>query len=137
MRRYGRIWVVVGVMLACVAAVVMLRQCTRPNPCSLPLPETLVQDAVALLRTDPSAWLPQTQRAVRSAAVLVEQGLVTSAEGCFVLAAQYQREENFAGAEGLYKRAIALRPDWSGRIAGWAISWAGTVLTGTRRPRRR
>ncbi len=113
MKRISMIWLAAGMLLACAAALTAWRFMMPRTEQRLPLPETAVQDAVRLIDADTGLARRETQTAVRTAAVLVEHGLDSSAEGCYVLATQYQREENLSMAEALYKRAIALRPEWS------------------------
>jgi len=77
-----------------------------------------VAEAMALLQEDPGAWAGQTQSAVRIASVHVEQGAIRSAQAYFLLALQYRREANVSASEALYKRAIAVEPEWSWPYAG-------------------
>jgi Flp pilus assembly protein TadD len=88
-----------------------------------PSPGERVAAAIALLEADPAAYLPETQTAVRDAAAAAAAGGVDTAEGWYVLALQYRREQNLESAEALYKRAIALRPDWS-----WPWTGLGVLL---------
>lgn len=88
----------------------------------------LVQAAMALLKQDPSAWRAETRSAIRAASVLVEQGADKSAEGYYLLALQYVREHNAGGAEALFKRAIAARPDWSWPYVGLGNLLGGNML---------
>ncbi len=73
----------------------------------------LLSEALMLLETDPGADSPDTQRALRRAAVAVEDGAIQNAEGYYLLAQQYVREVDFNRAEALFRRAIEGRPDWS------------------------
>lgn len=118
MRKHLIIWSVTLAIVACAAAIVVSRQSLMSQAQNARDAETLVADALRRLADDAAAWQRDTQFAVRAAATEVERGVVRSAEGYFVLAVQYQREENVSGAEALYKRAIALRPDWSWPYAG-------------------
>jgi tetratricopeptide (TPR) repeat protein len=113
MKKHIIIWSITSVLLtaAVVLAIVQGDPYSRPgNP--LEARDTLAR-CMALLQEDPSVREPQTQAAVRAAAVLSEQGQRQTAEAAYVLGLQYLRERNPAGAEALYKRAIILRPDWS------------------------
>lgn len=85
--------------------------------------EDLLGEAIVRLETDPAAWEWETQSAVRAAAVAVESKAIHSAQGYYVLAMQYQREHNVAAAESLFKRAIAVEPDWA-----WAYVGLGNLL---------
>ena len=79
--------------------------------------------AISLLETDPNALRNQTQRAIRAAAVLAESGVVSSAKSAYLLGRQYKREQDFHTAEGLFKKAIALEPEWS-----WPYASLGNLL---------
>ncbi len=107
--------------MAAAAIVLGARQAIAPAKSS---PES-IEEALRLLESDPSVWEPRTRAAVRAAAVLVERGEVRTAEGYYVLALQYMREHNASGAEALFKRAIAARPDWS-----WPYVGLGNLLGG-------
>ncbi len=107
--------------MAAAAIVVGARQAVAPAKAS----EELIAEAIHLLAGDPSAWAPRTRSSIRAAAVLVERGEIRTAEGYYVLALQYMREHNATGAEALFKRAIAVRPDWS-----WPYVGLGTLLGG-------
>ena len=113
MRKHVVIWSVVAVVLAGAVVVTVARRAQAPANALESAPEAAVAEALAALEMDPAAWQRSTQAALRAAAVYVEQGRVRTAEGYYVLAVQYQREQNLSGAEALYKRAIALAPDWS------------------------
>ncbi|MCF6284852.1 MAG: tetratricopeptide repeat protein, partial [Candidatus Hydrogenedentes bacterium] len=81
-------------------------------------PNASIAEAVSLLEDDINFLQHATQTAIRTASVYVERGEVSSAQGAYVLAIQYKREQNFQGAEALFKRAIALDPTWSRPYAG-------------------
>src|SRR5690606_8405023 len=55
--------------------------------------------------------------------VYAENGVVNTAESAYLLARQYEREQNFQGAEGCFKKSIALAPDWS-----WPYAGLGSLL---------
>lgn len=76
-------------------------------------PEIVATAALALLDSDVNAVRGDTQDAIRAAAVLALEGRFSSAQGAYLLGRQYVREENFRAAEGQFKKAIALEPDWS------------------------
>ncbi len=86
-------------------------------------PDALVARAIELLEDDVNILQRETQALIREAAVYVERGTVSSAQGAYLLALQYKREQNFQGAEALFKRAIALDPDWS-----WPYADLGNLL---------
>ena len=110
-----------AVIMAAAAIALGARQAIAPAKSS----PNLVADAVRLLETDPSSWMGATRSAIRAAAVRVERGEVQSAEGYYVLALQYMREHNANGAEALFKRAIAAKPDWA-----WPYVGLGNLLGG-------
>ncbi len=113
MRRHKIIWTITAVVLLSAASVAVLRQAvTSPAPPERSAEELLIA-VLDVLDADPAAWENTTQAMVRRAASRVEAGEIRSAEAYYVLAVQYQREWNLSGAESLYKRAIASRPDWA------------------------
>jgi len=73
--------------------------------------------ALALLENDPGIWEYATQNAVRSAAATLAAGVPKAAGEHFVLAAQYDRESNLAGAEAHLRRAIQADPQWAAPYA--------------------
>lgn len=123
MKRISVIWLIAGILAVCAVALTAWRFVLPRTDQRLPAPAAAVREALDLLNADSGMVQRATQTAVRTAAVLVEHGLNTSAEGYYVLAVQYQREENLGAAESLYKRAIALRPDWS-----WPYCGLGNLL---------
>lgn len=123
MRNHVVIWSIAAVTLLCAAAVVVLRQAFFSTVPREPAPEALVSEAITRLAEDQAAWQPETQQAVRAAASVVEEGKVRTAEAYYVLAVQYKRERDLSDAEALFKRAIALRPEWS-----WPYAGLGTLL---------
>ena len=123
MKQHGVKWFFAAAAVLCAVGVVAFRNVLGTDVSALPEPEEAVRNAIGALKADPGAWLAATQTAVRAAAVLTERGLADSAEAWFVLGVQYQREENLAGAEGMFKRTIGLKPDWS-----WAYCGLGSLL---------
>ena len=95
----------------------------QPEQVILELPEKRVNDAIASLEQDENMLLPETQLAVRAASVPAEMGMIATAEAAYVLALQYQREQNYNGAETYFKRAISLAPEWS-----WPYTGLGSLL---------
>jgi len=83
----------------------------------------LVNRAIEMLEADVNVLQKETQAAIRQASVYVEGGAELTAQGAYLLALQYKREQNFSGAEALFKRAIALDPDWS-----WPYAELGNLL---------
>lgn len=112
MKRHRWIWAIALCAAALATVLVAARHTSGIRARLLPPPDVAVAEAMALLQADPMAAQRDTQNAVRVAAVYAERGLIASAEACYVLALQYQREDNPPGAEALYKRAIALRSGW-------------------------
>lgn len=107
--------------MATAAIVLGVRQAVAPAKSS----PDLVAETIRLLEADPSSWMGATRSAIRAAAVEVERGEVKSAEGYYILALQYMREHNANGAEALFKRAIAAKPEWS-----WPYVGLGNLLGG-------
>jgi len=124
MKTHVVIWTIVGVALLSAGAVAYFRYLQAEAPPLDVTPEEQIEFALALLVEDPLAIEPETQNAVRAAAVLTEGGWVRAPEANYVLALQYQRESNVPFAEALYKRAIAEAPDWS-----WPYAGLGTLLS--------
>lgn len=121
MKHHRYIWAFSVALLAAAAAVLGARQAIAPATDR----PGFVGEAIRLLKEDPSAWEAETRTAIRAAAVEVEAGRARSAEAFYVLALQYMRERNFNGAEALFKRAIAAKPDWS-----WPYVGLGNLLGG-------
>ncbi|HEX71899.1 MAG TPA: tetratricopeptide repeat protein [Candidatus Hydrogenedentes bacterium] len=113
MNQHRWIWLAALLAAALATALAALRHTGGARDRLLPSPEDAVAQAIALLEADPMAAQRETQSAVRTAAVYAERGLIATAEACYALALQYHREDNPPAAEALYKRAIALRPDWN------------------------
>lgn len=113
MKHHLALWAV-ALIAVLLASVVYLSRQTRARSSSLPDdPEAVIALALELLDSDVNAIRPETQNAIRAGAVVAEDGRVTSAQGAYILGRQYERERNFQRAEGLYKKAIALYPEWS------------------------
>lgn len=114
MRQHFWIWVLTVATVVVALAVYAFRSGETPGPPQFPeAPETVVLEALDLLEIDPKAFQADTQRAVRKAAVLVDEGYVRGAGAYHVLGMQYVREHNAASAEALFKRAVATAPDWA------------------------
>jgi Flp pilus assembly protein TadD len=122
MKSHRVIWLFTILLVLAAAALAVVRQGLFPfrHP---PSGEQYVQDAMVRLEHDPAAWERDTQTAVRAAAVAVERGELRSAQAYYVLALQYQREHNINAAEALFKRAIAVEPDWN-----WPYVGLGNLL---------
>ena len=116
MKSHFTLWAVAVTM----AAVAFLVYVSRNAPADNTAVDgnALVAEAINLLADDVSVLKHNTQAAIRAAAVYVERGDVASAQGAFVLAVQFKREQNLEGAESHFKRAIALDPTWSWPYAG-------------------
>ncbi len=121
MAHHRYIWAIAAALLAVTPVVLGARQVLAPAPPE----EDSVARALALLEDDPSAWELNTRAAIRAAAVAVEAGRVRHGAGYYLLGLQYVRESNYNGAEALFKRAIAARPDWS-----WPYVALGNLLGG-------
>jgi len=111
MRPHALAWLVAAAALAAAAGVYWTR--SNAPPAYPEAPEEVVAHALDLLSFDPKAADTDTQRAVRAAAVMVDQGYVRGAGAYHVLGMQHQRELNAAAAEALFKRAIATAPNWA------------------------
>lgn len=106
-------WLIALIAVLMASFVYVSRQTTARTTDRPETPEDVVERALDLLELDLSALRPDTQDAIRAAAVLAEEGVITSAKAAYLLGRQYEREQNFRGAEGMFKKAIALEPDWS------------------------
>ena len=118
MHHQRTIWTLVAVTVALALVAGLVRQVLQEERAETASAEERIAQALALLEKDPAAWEAETQDMVREAATLAERGALRSAEAHYILALQYQRERNLAGAEALYKRAISERPGWSWPYAG-------------------
>ena len=123
MRHHVIVWAVALFAVALASLVHFSRQTTARTADSLEDPLSVVDRALNLLETDANALRPETQKALRAAAVLAEAGEINSARGAYLLGRQYEREGDFRAAEGLYKKAIALEPDWN-----WPYGSLGNLL---------
>ncbi len=88
-----------------------------------PSPAERVADALALLADDPVAWRVETQFAVRAAAVAVDEARIETAQSCYIMGMQQQREADAWAAETMFKRAILLDPQWS-----WPYAALGSLI---------
>ena len=88
-----------------------------------PSPEERMAAALALLADDPVAWRVETQFAVRAAAVAVDEARIETAQSCYVMGMQQQREADAWAAETMFKRAILLDPQWS-----WPYAALGSLI---------
>lgn len=114
----------VALFVALIASLVYVtRQTTARGPGGLESPETITERALSLLDSDTNALREDTQEAIRVAAVYAGSGMNDSAEGAYLLGRQYEREQNFHGAEGYFKKAISLAPEWN-----WPYASLGNLL---------
>ncbi len=114
MIRHKTVWIFAAVCMATALVIALARFVVDERAAAeLRAKRALLDEAMMLLETDPGADAPDTQRALRRAAVAVEDGEVQNAEGFYLLAQQYVREVDFNRAEALFRRAIEGRPDWS------------------------
>lgn len=117
MRKYGIAWACAVAAVAAALAVAWHRgEWTRP-PAAVPGTGELTARALTLLESDPGAWELSTQNAVRAAAAALVASNPASAGEHFVLAAQYERESNLAGAEAHLRKAIQADPQWAAPCA--------------------
>lgn len=116
-------WLIALFAVLLASLVYVSRQTTARTADRLESPEAIVERALTLLEGDVNALRADTQRAIRAAAVLAEDGVVSSAKGAYLLGRQCEREQNFQAAEGLFKKAIALEPEWS-----WPYASLGDLL---------
>lgn len=123
-RAHLLIWTAALALLAAAGLAAWLRAPRAPGLLELPA-AAIVADALALVEADPSISAADTRRLLRAAAVAVEEGSVRTAEAHYLLAYQYLRESDPTGAEIQFKRASALRPDWSRPYVGLGIVLGG------------
>ena len=116
MKGHFTLWALAVIMVAIAFLVYLSRN--APADGTAAEGDALVAEAIALLADDVSVLKHDTQAAIRAASVYVERGDVASAEGAFVLAVQFKREQNLEGAESHFKRSITLAPTWSWPYAG-------------------
>lgn len=114
----------IALVVALIASIVYVsRQTTARGPEGLESPEVVTDRALTLLHADVNALRPDTQEAIRIAAVYAGSGMNNTAEGAYLLGCQYEREQNYHSAEGYFKKAIALAPEWS-----WPYASLGNLL---------
>lgn len=114
----------IALLAALVASLVYVTRQTKARGRDvLEAPENVTDRALSLLDTDTNALREDTQEAIRLAAVYALGGLSTSAEAAYLMGRQYEREQNFQGAEGQFKKAIALAPEWN-----WPYASLGNLL---------
>lgn len=123
MKPHLAIWLFALAAVFLASLVYLTRQTTARTSNGLDDPEAEVDRAIALLEADGNGLRAETHQAIRTAAVLAETKAVDSAEAAYLLGRQYKREQNFQAAEGYFKKAIALRPEWS-----WPYASLGNLL---------
>ncbi len=106
------LWVIALCAGLCAVLVAFNRAKDDPSA-SVIATEEKIQIAMDLLYEDPALSFSDTRTAVRHVAVLTENGLYDSAEAFYILALQYQQEQNLIQAEALFKRSLAKAPDWA------------------------
>lgn len=123
MRHHLLLWRIALIVVLIAALVYVSRQTTARGPGGLDSPETVTERALDLLESDTNALREDTQEAIRVAAVYAASGMSNSAQAAYLLGRQYEREQNFQSAEGYFKKAIALAPEWN-----WPYASLGDLL---------
>jgi len=123
MKHHVIVWLIALSTVALASLVHITRQTTARTADDFSDPVAVAERAISLLDSDPNALREETQAAVRAAAVLADSGAISSPKGAYLLGRQYERENDFRAAEGLYKKAIALEPEWS-----WPYGSLGNLL---------
>lgn len=123
MRHHLILWRIALLMALIASLVYVSRQSTARGPGGLEPPEVVSARALKLLDSDTNALREDTQEAIRVASVYAGSGMDSSAEGAFLLGLQYEREQNFQGAEGYFKKAITMAPEWN-----WPYASLGNLL---------
>jgi Flp pilus assembly protein TadD len=118
MKRHMLLWSVVAAFVVVAAGSVWLRGAFQSLPWAGPSLETRVAETIILLEEDPGAGAPATQRAVRALSGPLEDHRPRTAEMCYILAIQYQRESNWVSAEAMFRRAIVGKAKWAAPHAG-------------------
>ncbi len=121
MRKHAVIWCITALILLSTALIGVLRYTFLQTQSQKVSDADQIKNTIALLEKDATVWKPATQSAVRASATLVERNQIKNAQGYYILAVQYQREHNINAAEALFKRAIAVDPQWSWPYAGLGV----------------
>jgi len=132
MRHHRIIWYITGVAVWIAALVFLVRGSgndlaesgqspTAPQPTEGQ--RQLIDSMIHLLTADPYAAQPETKAAISAAAALAGRGVLTTAETCHALGLLSMDEKRFSDAEAAFRRAIALKPDWS-----WPRNALGILL---------
>ncbi len=123
MKHHLVLWRIALIVVLIASLVYVSRQTTARGPGGLESPEVVTDRALALLHADVNALREDTQEAIRIAAVYAGSGMNNTAEGAYLLGCQFEREQNYHSAEGCFKKAIALAPEWS-----WPYASLGNLL---------
>lgn len=136
MRRRFPIWQVTGAVALAAAALLAVRGLLEPphppDPATAPTHEqptapadaqAVVAKMLAALKRDTQAWRRGTQLSVEAAAALAEQNVLNTAETYYALGLRHVGERNYDDAEQAYRKAIAMKPEWS-----WPHNGLGILL---------
>ena len=132
MTHHRIIWYITGVAVLFSALALLVRKgCDNSSESaqSLPMPQPtesqrqVIDTMIERLKADPYAGQAQTKAAIGNAARLAEQGALTTAETCYALGLRALDEKRFTDADAAFRKAIAIRPDWS-----WPHNALGVLL---------
>ncbi len=119
MIKHKTLWMLAALCVAVASAIALARYVMDERAAAAELAQLAMLDEVLyLLEVDPGADWPETQRALRRAAVAVDAGEFQNAEGFYLLAQQYVREVDYNQAEDFFRLAIEAAPGWSKPHAG-------------------
>jgi len=117
MKHHRMIWYFTAAVVAVCAVIVMTRKTSAPAPLELTpgQAETLVKVMLECLDTDQRAVRASTKRLVEEVARLAESGKHETAETEYALGLwhYHTKPRDLKKAETAFRKAIAMRPDWS------------------------
>ncbi len=119
-RRYRAAWYLTAAIVVAAGLVLLVRQRSEPPRDN---PEGLIEPMIWALRDDPQMLKEATRRLVWRVAAYAEEGEPTRAEFYFALGLRLCYQRWYRDAEDAYRKAIALKPEWS-----WAYNGLGVAL---------
>ena len=128
MRPHRAIWLITGTVVLLAALVLFMRKAGESIPAAsilIPLENQrqVIEAMIEGVKADPYANRPDTRSAIAAAADLAARGILATAETSYALGLTSMEANEFAGAESAFRKAIALKPDWS-----WPCNALGILL---------
>jgi tetratricopeptide (TPR) repeat protein len=129
------IWTITGLVVLATLAILGVREYrkavqadARRSASGVADYDRLVSAMFEKLGDDHQAWHDETQRTVEAVAALAENGRRETAESYYALGLRLHGERKLTASEAAYRKAIALKPEWS-----WPYNGLGVVLFETGR----